>query len=249
MIRSRSTLRVVGTWFTIAAVIVAVACAQAVQLDPSVQHQPPESWTTPLPEGVSSDPATFRQGLIGITPAGVVHVRTRAATCSHCDVEVSIQAIADTRAIDPNRPPATGVAVARIQNLHPTKTEAYYGFRPRTQADYYMWVDRKPGTDSSRMTVLQVPTAYGAVAAGRQKVLGLCHIHPPGYAGPADADFAEYKPDCAGPFASSTMRIGEASMVPAGIFGKMLGRIASLLAPLPIYSRSAWIDCNSGCCT
>ena len=249
MIRSRSIPRVVGTWLTIAAVIVAAACAQTVQLDPQVQHQPPETWTTPLPEGVSSDPATFRQGLIGVNQPGVVHVRARAATCFRCDVQVSIQAIADTRAIDPDRPPAAGLAVAHVQNLHPTRVEAYYGFRPRAQADYYLWVDRKPGTDSSRMTVLQVPTAFGPVAAGRQKVLGLCRVHPPGYGGRADADFAEYKPECAGSLASSTMRIGEASMFPSGVFEKMLGRIATLLAPLPIVSRSAWIDCNSGCCT
>jgi hypothetical protein len=247
---SRSTPRVVGTWFTIAAVAVAVACVrEAVRLDPAVQHQPPEAWTTTLPEGVSSDPATFKQGLIGIGPAGIAHVRTRAATCNGCTVEVSIQAIADTRAIDPNRPPARGVAVAHIQNLHPTKVEAYYGFRPRSQADYYLWVDRQPGTDSARMTVLQVPTAFGTVAAGRQKKLGLCHIHPPGYSGGPDADFAEYKPDCGAPLATSMMRIEHASMFPNGLFGRLLGRVASLIAPLALYSRSAWIDCNSGCCT
>jgi hypothetical protein len=250
MISSRSTPRVIGTWFTIMAVIVSVACVREdVQLAPGVQPQ--QTWTTPLPEGVSSDPATFRQGLIGIKPLGVLHVRTRAATCNRCTVEVSIQAIADTRAIDPNRPPRTGLAVAHIQNLHPTKIEAFYGFRPRAQADYYLWVDRQPGTDSARMTVLQVPTAtaYGTVAAGRQKKLGWCHLHPPGYAAPPDADFAEYKPDCAAPLATERMRIGEASMFSGGVFGKMLGRIAAMLAPLPIYSRDAWIDCNSGCCT
>jgi hypothetical protein len=242
MIRSRSIPRAVGNWTTIVFATLTLGC------QPEVSSQ--AKWDTALPPGVSSDPVTFQQQVGTIVPMGARHTRRRAATCDQCTVEVSIQAIYDTRTIKPDSAPATGVAVAHIQNLDSTKTEAYYGFLPSAQADYYFWVDKTPGADNARITVLEVPIGGGRVRAGSQKNLGYCHMHRPGYAGPPDADFLEYKEGPCTVAAAAGARINTASLFTAGQFGKMFARIAAKLRDdTSLEAQGGWIDCNSGCCT
>jgi hypothetical protein len=239
MIRSRTTLRAVGNLTTFALAIFVVGCQN---LDP------PQGWDSALPPGVSPTAATFQQTIGAIVPLGQRHVRPREATCQGCTVEVAIQAIYNTRSLRPDSAPPTGVAVARIQNLDSTRTEAYYGFKPSAQAEYYLWFDKRPDSDSARITVLEVPIAGGTVRAGPPKNVGYCHIHPAGYAGPPDADFLEYKPPCTVAVASAAT-MSTASLFSARGFNMLLARIASMIRAAPAESRSAWIDCNSGCCT
>jgi hypothetical protein len=240
MTRSRTKLRAVGILATFAVAIFIVGCQDG---------DSPQGWDTNLPPGVSAVPATFQQAIGTVVPLGQRRVRTRNATCEGCTVEVAIQAIYNTRTLRPDSAPATGIAVARIQNLDSTRTESYYGFKPSTQAEYYLWFDKRPESDSARITVLEVPMGGGAVRAGNQKNVGYCHIHPPGYAGPPDADFLEYKPPCTVAAAGAAAKINTASVFSAGKFGDILARIAALVRSPPPAPRSAWIDCNSGCCT
>jgi hypothetical protein len=264
MIRSYATPLAAAKWVTIASAIVTLGCdprrlEQQIEPLPQAMVYPPENWNTPLPPGVSSDPSTFRESLNRQEPRGVLHNRLRAATCpgctigmcARCTVRVTIQAITNTRLIDPDEPPVPGRAVAHIQNLDATKTEAYYGFRPRAQADYYFWVDRRPDADSARITVIEVPTAGGSVRAGRQKNLMLCHRHPPGYSGGPDADFLEYRPEgpCTASHVASRPGFSEASFFPALPIGGIAKRLAAMIELTAVASQGGWIDCNSGCCT
>jgi hypothetical protein len=243
MIRSPATPLAVAKWITLASAVLIFGCVT------TSTSYPRQDWDTRLPPGVSSDPRTFRDRVAAMKPTGPLHIRQRDATCGDgCTVNVSIQAIYDTRTIDPGAPPATGVAVAHIRNQDSRNIEAYYGFRPGSQADYYFWVDRKPDADSSRMTVLEVPTRGGTVRAGRQKTLGFCHRHLPGYAGRADADFVEYKGACTVVTSAAIARISEASLSPVGLLERMLERIAARLGDTALASQGGWIDCNSGCC-
>jgi hypothetical protein len=239
MIRSRTIPRAVGNLTTFALAILALGC------DPDIA---PQTWTTPLPPGVSSVATTFQQGIGPVVSLGQRRVRVRNATCEGCTVEVAIQAIYNTRTLRPDSAPATGVAVARIQNLDSTKVEAFYGFKPSAQAEYYLWFDRRTGSDSARITVLEVPIAGGTVRAGHQNDVGYCHIHPPGYAGPPDADFLEYKPPCT-VAASAASGLSTASVAAPGPVGRLFARIAAIVRAPPATPKRAWIDCNSGCCT
>jgi hypothetical protein len=239
MIRSRTIPRAVGNLTTFALAIFTLGC------DPDISTQ---TWTTPLPPGVSSVPTTFQQGIGAFVPLGQRRVRVRNATCEGCTVEVAIQAIYNTRTLRPDSAPATGVAVARIQNLDSAKIEAFYGFKPNSQAEYYLWFDKRTDSDSARFTVLEVPIAGGTVRAGHQTNAGYCHIHPPGYAGPPDADFLEYKPPCT-VAAAVAGGISTASVAAPGPVGRLFARIAAMVRAPPAAPQRAWIDCNSGCCT
>jgi len=245
MIRLPATPRTIGKWIALASAIVILACTR-VMLAPGTQYS--GEWNTKLPPGVSSSSDAFRTGL-RITP-GVKHKRLRAGTCPTCEVEVSIQSIANTFDLAPGSPPAAGLAVAHLQNLDPRDTEGYYGFRPSTVADYYFWVDKRPDSDSARITVLEVPRGTGPVRAGRQNNLKYCHRYPPThYSGPSDADFVEYKRPCdVGPIASGS-KIVEASMFSTAHFARVFAGIATVLRAVTLISGGGWIDCNSGCCT
>lgn len=244
MIRSSAIPRTVGKWITIASAIVIPACAP-VMLAPGTQYS--GEWNTKLPPGVSSSSDAFRTQL-RVTP-GVKHTRLRAGTCSGCEVTVSIQAIDGPRAFGPGSPPVTGLAVAHIQNLDPRNTEGYYGFRPSTVADYYLWVDKRPDADSTRITVLEVPRGIGPVRAGRQKNLEYCHMYPrASYSLPPDADFVEYKDPCTVGSTAGSSKIVEASFFSAPPFGGVFPGIATALRALATISQGGWIDCNSGCC-
>jgi len=255
MTRSCATSRAVGNWIATAPVVVVLACATAsspsaaperVTVAPGMAYS--GEWNTPLPPGVSSRPDSFRTQLM-VSP-GVEHIRTRAGTCPACTVEVRIRGIDTTRTFGPGTPPATGQAVAVIQNLDSRITEAYYGFRPSSYADYYFWVDKRPDADSSRITVLEVPRGAGlAVRAGRQKNLEYCHIYPPGHGhSRPDADFLEYKADCTVSANSAQSRILVASLLSSSsATGLVLWGATALRAAMTI-SQGGWIECNSGCC-
>src|SRR5258705_687944 len=92
---------------------------------------------------------------------GTPYDRARPGTCRLCVVIVRIEALGNTTAIDPNNAPAGGVPVARMQNLDPTDTEAWYGLEPNTRYVYYLWVDRKPHSTKARWTVVRVPVGAG----------------------------------------------------------------------------------------
>lgn len=244
MIRLPATPRAVGRWIAIACAIVILACTR-VMLAPGTQYS--GAWDTKLPPGVPSNPDAFKSGL-KITP-GVIHNRLRAGTCPACEVKVSVQSIANTFDVAPGSPPTAGLAVAHVRNLDPRNTEGYYGFRPSAVADYYFWVDKRPDTDSARITVLEVPRGPGIVRAGRQKNLQYCHMYATRHSGPSDADFVEYRPPCdVGPIAASS-KIVEASMFSAARFLRVFAEMASLLRAVTLISGGGWIDCNSGCCT
>lgn len=243
MIRSCATPRAVGKSITIAFAIVTLGC-------PGPVLYPEPEWSTPLPPGVSSNPEQFRSDVSKVAPADSVHVRARAGACLFCTVHVRIQALGETWRINPDSAPLTGVPVARIQNLDSTQREAMYGFRPDTEAVYYFWVDRRPGSTRARLTVLQVPVHGGVVTAGHQTNLSLCHPRPYGRPVTSDADFSEYKyhGDCTARVSATPREISEATLFPSAPFARLGVRLAAIFGRGMLVSGGGWIDCNSGCC-
>jgi len=260
MLTSPRLPRTLGKWIAIGSALLActptpksvkvsdTGKAGAISIDTADIYG--EDWSTPLPEGVSSSPDTFRArlGVMKFTSGGR-HRRQRAGKYCNCSVDVDIGAISPTRPIDPDRPPVPAPrAVALIQNLDGGHVEAYYGLKPKSRADYYFWIDAPSGR--SRITVLEVPTADGRVRGGKQKYLQVCHHYAHvDTADFGDADFVEYRspPRCE-TMASGMSKASVASpFSPAG-FGRVFVRVLKAFYPSSLTSEGGWIDCNSGCC-
>jgi len=258
MITRSAPPRAAAKWIVITSTVVALGC-------PPPGGPPRPDWSTPLPTGVDSDAGTFRARFDKGPPrSGNSHKRARAATCrpgsldsggrlrSLCAVDVMIEAIGDTRLIDPDNAPPAGVAVARIENLDAVDTEAKFGFRPGIQAVYYLWVDRKPGSTKARWTVLQVPMGAGIVTAGYQKDLKLCNRYHEGEIRVSDADFYEYKYDdhpCDVAVSAEKSGVQHASFLSTEQFAALVGRVAALFRGEFSAAQGGWISCNGGCCT
>lgn len=255
MITRSAPPRAAAKWMAITSAIIALGCPPPGGFPP-----PRPDWSTPLPPGVESDAATFRARVGTFPRGGYSHTRARAATCSPssydslgsrrslCAVEVAIEALGDTRLINPDNAPATGVAVARIENLDSLDTEAKFGFRPGNQDLYYLWVDRKPGSVKARWTILQVPVGVGFVSAGYQKDLKLCHAYKPVS---SDADFLEYKDygRCTALATADKPSINQASLLSTDRFAAIVGRVAAFLRGELTAAQGGWISCSAGCCT
>lgn len=258
MIKPSAPPRAAAKWIGIASAIVGLGCTPPAGFPP-----PLPDWRTPLPPGVESDAGTFRVRVDKTFPlSGNPHTRARAATCrpgsllsprSLCAVDVKIEALGDTRLIDPNNAPVTGVPVARIENLDTVDTEAKFGFRPGIQALYYLWVDRQPGSTKARWTVLQVPiVAGGIVTAGHQRELKRCHYWLPGETRLSEADFYEYRHNdhpCDAAVSAEKSSVHEASFLSTGQFVALVGRVAAFLRGEFTAAQGGWISCSGGCCT
>jgi hypothetical protein len=258
MITRSAPPRAAAKWIVITSAIVALGC-------PPPGGFPPPDWSTPLPTGVDADAGTFRARVDKGPPrGGTSHRRARAATCrpgsldSHgrpralCAVDVMIEPLGNTMLIDPDNAPATGVAVARIENLDSVDTEARFGFRPGIQALYYLWVDRKPGSTKARWTVLQVPMGAGIVTAGYQKDLKLCNYPHPGEIRVSDADFYEYKYDdqrCNVAVTAEKSSVHQASFLSTERFAALVSRVGAFIRKDFSAASGGWISCNGGCCT
>jgi hypothetical protein len=253
MTRSWATSRAVRKWIAAAPVLLVLACTSLatttasvpVTVAPGMAYS--GDWNTPLPPGVSSNPDSFRTQFT--VTEGIKHRRDRAGACPGCVVKVEIRAINSTIDFGPGTPPPSGRAVAFIQNTDAHINEAYFGFRPRAQADYYFWVDKRPDADSSRITVLEVPRVGTLVVrAGRQKNLEYCHRWAPGYHIRPDADFLEYKDPCNAISSSAKSKIQMASLLSfSSVTGFAIEGATALRAAM-LVSGGGWIDCNSGCC-
>ena len=163
-----------------------------------------------------------------------------------------IEPLGNTMLIDPDNAPATGVAVARIENLDSVDTETRFGFRPGIQALYYLWVDRKPGSTKARWTVLQVPMGAGIVTAGYQKDLKLCNYPHPGDIRVSDADFYEYKYDdqrCDAAVTAEKSSVHQASFLSTERFAALVSRVGAFIRNDFSAASGGWISCNGGCCT
>lgn len=248
--------------------VMALSCAQPPvvgkrpQLDIKARDIYAEDWNTTLPEGVVANPDAFRASLMqyaDTTPyaatGGPSYVRLRAGKdCGDCVISVRIRTLGNTRAIDPDRPPHPGRPLAHIKNLDATITEAYYGLKPGSDADYFLWVDRRSDRpDSARLTVIELPHRAGlSVRAGRQKNLVLCNRYPHDSGASQGADFVEYRhPEgCSYPSPyRGVARYDRASMLSADVLSNVLARFVDLVRNAYMISGGGWIDCNSGCCT
>jgi len=169
-------------------------------------------------------------------------------------ISVRITTFGDTRTIGPDRPPRPGRPVAHIKNLDRTIADAYYGLKPGSDADYFLWVDpRSDRPDSTRLTLVEVPHRTGLrVRGGRQKNLQVCNRYPHGTDPSQGVDFVEYRhPEgCSYPAPyMGVAKSGQASMLSATAISKAFARLAELLGTATMISGGGWIDCNSGCCT
>jgi len=245
MTRLAPTARPVGKWMALS-LFALLGCA------PSLYPPPPSSgWNTPLPTGVTRDAGVFRTQMAAV-PVATTYERARPGTCRLCVVIVRIEALGTT-VIDPNNAPAGGAPVARMQNLDPTDTEAFYGLEPNTRYVYYLWVDRKPSSTKARWTVVRVPVGAGEDSAGYQKDLKVCHARPGGYTRGPDADFVEYRPG--GPCTAMAMtatpptNMHVASLIPTESFLRVAARIFAFVRGSALIAGGGWINCSMGCCT
>jgi hypothetical protein len=243
MSRSSAASLAVGRWLAVSLLTTAIACATAET------NLPPPDAKNDLPDGVSRNTTEFRQRVSSFAPSGNVHRRGRPGRCAVCLINISIEAVGDTRLIDPRNGPAQGRAVAHILNLDPTDTEAYYGIQPSTQAEYYLWVDRSPGSGRARWTLLRVPMDAGIVTAGRPHDLKLCRKSDVGEIKTSDADFAEYRhpAGCDANVDAEDLKASQASVLPLRV-DALLKHVTAFLFP-PTRIQGGWIDCARGCCT
>ena len=266
MTRLLTRHRTAGKWITIGSVF-ALSCTQppavgkGPQLDIRAQDIYADDWNTPLPEGVDANPDTFRANLqryeAAQDPSYVrpSYVRLRAGrNCGGCVISVRITTLANTRRIDPAMPLRPGAPVAHLKNLDGSVVEAYFGLKPGSDADYFLWVDRRDDRpDSARITLLEVPHRLGtSVRAGRHKNLAICNYYIHGPHPSQGADFVEYRhPEgCLFPAPyKGYAKEGEISLLSGRIFSRVFARVAELLRPSGMISGGGWIDCNSGCCT
>ena len=262
MTRSLARHRTAGKWITIGSVF-ALNCTQppavgkGPQLDIRAQDIYADDWATPLPEGVDANPDTFRANLTRYDDSvrAQSYVRLRAGRdCGGCVISVRITTLGNTRRIDPDKPPPRpGRPVAHIKNLDRSVVEAYFGLKPGSDADYFLWIDRRRDRpDSARITLVEVPRLLRSpVRAGRQKNLVICNQYPHGTDTYQGADFVEYRhPEgCLYPSPYRGYAKGSASLLSSHIFSRIFTRVAELFRPSTMISGGGWIDCNSGCCT
>ncbi len=244
MSRSSATAREVGRWSVICSVIAALACVKSLA-PPDPKNQ--------LPDGVTNDTLDFRKKIASYPVSTTSHERPRRAKCflSLCSrIDVRIEAMGNTVAIDPDNAPASGLPVAHLVNLDKTKTERFYGLLPGTQAEYYLWVDRKAGSNKARWTLLQVSHTANSVTAAVPTDLTLCHKRKPGLPPKSDADFAEstdYNKPCDVALPAD-LKVSRASAFPTPVFGAFLAHVAAVLSD-GFRMEGGWIECSNGCCT
>lgn len=251
--RRSAVPRAVAVWAGIVVAAVAYGCNPHTLPGSRVVYYPPDDWDAALPPGVSPNPGDFLRAVTPDSDRDTVHVRARPGRCAMlCTVDVRIRTLGRTGDIDARNGPGAGRAIARIENLDTTDAEALFGFRPSTEAQYFLWVDRNPSTRRSRLTALWVPRTGGSVRAGHQHDLILCHLRPAGRAAISEVDFYEYKhrvgEPCSVPEAKEPSRVGEASLFSVRPFVALYESVKGFIRG-EMVADGAWIDCNSGCCT
>jgi hypothetical protein len=239
------------TWGTLALVMCVIGCAPA---------DPPAPTTGPLPPGVTSNPSQFLQQTEAlVADQSKTHFRWRPCQGAGggCSVSVKIEALY-THPIDHENPPDSGMIAGRLTNLSATHNERLYGLRPSTQAKYLVWVDRRPGTNQTRWTLLSVPTSPAGgrqVTTAHQETLEVCHLLAPGESPTADIDFAEYKhPGFAETHpcrlvvdnAEHTARHASAFTIQPLV--QLIGRFVKRGSPALPPAGPAWFGCTDGCC-
>lgn len=240
MTRSYTAAHRIGKLFLVVLAGSTLVCAPQQGI-----HQPRPSPNNPLPADVEPTSDAFRQKLSGVRPGGA-NTRRRDAACWLCrDIEVTIEALGDTYLVDPDKAPIPGIAVAHLVNHHDSKTEKYYGLKPKKDAEYYLWVDTIPGSRKAQWTLLEVPIADGPVLAAKPTPLGKCHARSAGETPRSEADFAEYRPDCDKLVAGKTRSMTGASMLPLAHLAGLIDAAKAAVAA----SSGGWIDCSYGCCT
>lgn len=246
MTRLSETAQGIGRLSVVFSAVLVIGCGSA-----KIQEAPDPK--NPLPAGVDSNPAAFRQKLADIKP-GAGHTRGRDAKCflGLCkDVQVTIHAVGNTLLIDPDNPPASGVPVARLVNLHTEKKELYYGLKPQSEAEYYLWVDANP-KKKTQWTLLEVPFKGDRVLAAKPKDLKLCHrwTAEEQKSAKSEADFAENKHDgnCDYKVAAATLGVHTASTLSVRPVIALIHHVTAI-AYLGWGMQGGWIGCSNGCCT
>jgi hypothetical protein len=258
MVRSLATYGSTRNWLALGCFI-SFGCAGSHgiipgrQIDVSADSTYDESWNTPLPSGVPSNPTVFRATVAPyLLYPGPRYLRQRAGKCNACVIWVTIKTLSNTRSLDSNQPP-TPVArpVALIENLDRDSTEAFYGFKPGRQADYYWWADSDPNHPGlARLTMLEVPRFGGIVRAGRWEDIHVCQAYMHGDTPSEGADFVEYRhPEGCSRDDMSAVKQGDFSSGFWQLWSALVARVTTIINRNTMISRGGWIDCNSGCCT
>lgn len=207
--------------------------------------------TIQRPPGVDRSATVFRKSVQASFPVPTtMHDRPRPGNCNNCVVIVHIDVLADTRRVDPDKPPAAGVPIAHLVNLDARDDEAYFDLKPYTVADYYVWVDVNAG-GKPRYTLLEL--AGDTVGATRQWNVRLCHQRLSGeLPGPSDFDFYEYKHGkygCPRYNAFANPGVVTASFFSLTPIRQFFTRINAALRGEMSALQGSWIECSSGCCT
>jgi hypothetical protein len=213
---------------------------------------PPPDPSNPLPPGIPADTGQYRQLIARDEMSKNPHPRERKAKCFLCSkIIVTIEAVGNTLAIDPENGPVAPVRVAHLVNTDKKKIEKYYGLLPKDSAEYDLWVSRKRDTIKAQWTLVQVSITANSVLAAKPMDLNYCHLRKPGDPKASDADFAEYTYDgkkCDYPIPESGPKASRASLFPTPVFASFLTHLAAILVQYAV-SGGGWIDCNNGCCT
>lgn len=227
-----------ASWFVVCCTAAAIGCESGSE---------PASAKNPLPPGVPSDTAAYKQLIARYPASGNPHTRQRNRECflNLCSdkIDASIEALGNTLAIDPTNGPATAVPVAHLINLSGDKTERYYKLKPRGQAEYDLWVSKRQKSDSAQWTLVERSLTSNTILASKASPLDYCHARKVGAAPVSDADFAGVKGACDAPLPTVT----KASLGSALSLSSLLGNL--LLLTDRSRTDGGWIECNNGCCT
>lgn len=226
---------------------------------------PPSPKVTSLPSGVTSNAPEFRQQTEALVsdPTDTTKTHYRWRPCQGpgggCSVSIKIETLYK-QPIDRDSPPSAGMLAGRFTNLSPTHTEKMYLLLPSNQAKYVLWVDREPGTNRTRWTLLKVPTSAAGgreVTIAHQETLEFCHPWEKGELPRADVDFAEYKHPgladthpCMVAIATNDRdhTVSHASAFNIQPLVRLIGRFVNRGSPANPAAGPAWFGCTDGCC-
>jgi hypothetical protein len=253
MIRSIAPPRVSMHLLGLAAALFSAASSSGAQVKagvPQPQLVKPNV-TGPLPDGVPSDPTSFRKQVASLHLAsGHRHVRPRSGVCpKRCVIQVEITSLGKQIIVDATKGPRPGKPVARIRNRDSKNVEYVYQLLPYSQAEYFVWIDRMPSTDKPRLTLIEVPRGpRDSVKNVYQKAIDSCPPHR-AYSDAKrrypDADFK----DCNERHAALELPRRDSDR-PQMVFASALPERQAVRSEQDQYllQLPLWIRCMSGCC-
>jgi len=182
---------------------------------------------------------------------GPLHTHERRAICTHpapgvgCVARVTIQALGESKDIDPRKPFKEQRVIGQIRNLDLEDITEMYSLKPASQSQYFIMIDG--GSNGfPRWNLLEVPvTRFGSIRRipGKNvtQCVGFPEHQPPPY---SDVDFSLCGEH---PLASTTYKSGLIDV--SGVRSLLLKLASRFRSSSSTIEGGDWMYCPTGCCT